>query len=470
MASFLKRLVEHRSKSPQKRTSHNRNGSAENGQMISRQNFNPYAPYAPVCYLPLPPSPTPNYQSLQQKNNHSSSRSNESFGIHSWNTEPREIDDVFYPPSKSPQFEAPVPGPLMRARSHSPRKMKRESNEERKLKSKSKSPQKKMGPSTAVINQLDYLNSQCHLEGCRADIVVNSTRFMLCRHQLCHASVFFKDLLSGSKESNKDYHVNVSNMSDPTPSTQFRWFVESCIPCPALKDISDETLETCMRLSQRFQAKGLELRCMKYLIENAHLRQPIVALCWLNWALKHNFDSQTHSALLPSVSRLSLNALQRHRHMITEHIYSDIITAKLRSTYDKTVQVFLAIHKIDHFSADLDICPRCKRTKDGMKIKVHCDPCRKQVGCDRCYQEGCEISAREDLQAFFKCPHGMTPINDTTDDCHCQIPYMAQYLGNQPSMRYQETNDEYMVPMDQQSKNERKNRKKQQQKSEMLNL
>lgn len=125
----------------------------------------------------------------------------------------------------------------------------------------------------------------------------------------------------------------------------------------------------------------------------AHLRQPIVVLCWLNWALKHNFDTQTHAALLPSVSRLSLNALQRHRHMITEHIYSDIITAKLRSTYDKvgsnfwkkifgaflkfqTVQVFLAIHKIDHFSADVDVCPRCKRSKDGMKIKIHCDPCR----------------------------------------------------------------------------------------------
>lgn len=465
MASFLKKLVEHRSKSPQKRSNHHGGGGggSENGH-ISRQNFNPYAPYAPVCYLPLPPSPTPNYQTHNTK--HSSSRSNESFGIHSWNTEPREIDDVFYPQKPvSPNFEAPIPapGPLMRTRSHSPRKMKRETNEERKIKSKSKSPQKRMG-STTVISQLDYLNSQCHLEGCRADIVVNSTRFMLCRHQLCHASVFFKDLLSGSKETNKDYHVNVSSMSDPTPSTQFRWFVESCIPCPALKDISDETLETCMRLSQRFQAKGLELRCMKYLIENAHQRQPIVALCWLNWALKHNFDAQTHAALLPSVSRLSLNSLQRHRHMITEHIYSDIITAKLRATYDKTVQVFLAIHKIDHFSADLDICPRCKRTKDnGMKIKVHCDPCRKQVGCDRCYQEGCEISNRagEELQAFFKCPHGLTPINDTTDDCHCQIPHMAQYLGNQPTMRYQENNDEYMVPMDQLSKNERKNRKKQ---------
>lgn len=290
--------------------------------------------------------------------------------------------------------------------------------------------------------------------------MVNSTRFMLCRHQLCHASVFFKDLLAG-KETNKDYNITVSSMSEPTPSTQFRWFVESCIPCPALKDISDETLETCMRLSQRFQAKGLELRCMKFLIENAHLRQPIVVLCWLNWALKHNFDTQTHAALLPSVSRLSLNALQRHRHMITEHIYSDIITAKLRSTYDKTVQVFLAIHKIDHFSADVDVCPRCKRSKDGMKIKIHCDPCRKQVGCDRCYHDGCEISSRavEDLQAFFKCPHGMTPINDATDDCQCQIPQMAQYLGNQPPVRYQENNDEYMVPTDRLVENGQKSRK-----------
>ena len=61
----------------------------------------------------------------------------------------------------------------MRARSHSPRKMKRESNDERKFKSKSKSPQKK--PVT-VISQLDYLNSQCHLEGCRADVVVNVSK------------------------------------------------------------------------------------------------------------------------------------------------------------------------------------------------------------------------------------------------------------------------------------------------------
>ncbi|CAI2352428.1 unnamed protein product [Caenorhabditis sp. 36 PRJEB53466] len=287
--------------------------------------------------------------------------------------------------------------------------------------------------SFTVINQLDYLNSQCHLEGCRADIVVHSTRFMLCRHQLCHASVFFKELLS-KQEANKDYYVSVSSMPDPSPSTQFRWFVESSIPCPALKDITDETIETCMRLSRRFQAKGLELRCSKYLIENRCNRQPIVILCWLNWTLKHNFDIQTQMALLPSVSRLSLNSLERHRHMITESIYSNIVTAKLRSTYDKTVQVFLDIHKLDHFSVDVEICPRY--------------PCRKQIGCDRCYHEGCEIGSKsiQDMQAFFKCPHKLIPLNDSTNDCYCQIPALTQYLGQHGRLRHDENDDDYLVP------------------------
>lgn len=77
--------------------------------------------------------------------------------------------------------------------------------------------------------------------------------------------------------------------------------------------------------------------------------------------------------------------------MITEKIYSDIVTAKLRGAYEKvsffnvilashflfeTVGVFVAIHDLDHFTLDVDICPRCKKTKDGMKIKVFCDPCR----------------------------------------------------------------------------------------------
>ncbi|CAB3397064.1 unnamed protein product [Caenorhabditis bovis] len=435
MTSFLKKLVEHRSKSPTKR-------SAPNGTN-SRSNFphpylEPYAnvPLAPVCYLPLPPSPLPRPSNSPmptrsgsgQSNRNGSNHSNDSFGVHSWNTEPRDSDDIFY------QIKDDIsgPGPLIRARSHSPRKPKRDDSGQ-KIKSKSKSPQKKH---RTVINQLDYLNSQCHLEGCSTNIVVHSTRFLLCRHQLCHASDYFKDLLQEHR-SNEDVYVSVSSMSDPSPSTQFRWFVESCIPCPALKDISDETLETCMRLSKRFSARGLELRCSKFIIENSCTRQPIVALCWLNCALKHQFDAQTQASLLPSVARLSLNALERHRHMLTERIYSELLTAKLRGTYDKAVQVFRTIHRMDHFTVDLDKCPKCQRMRDGMRVKVHCDPCRKQIGCDRCHQNGCDIEAKagEDLQAFFQCPHQLVPLNDSTDECHCQIPILAQHLGAQTFFR-----------------------------------
>ncbi|CAD6193465.1 unnamed protein product [Caenorhabditis auriculariae] len=317
----------------------------------------------------------------------------------------------------------------MRARSHSPRKPKPNSvMGSPKMKSKSKSPQKKH---RAVINQLDYLNSQCHMEGCSVSIVVHSTRFLICRHQLCHASDYFKDLLQ-SKYGSEDFYVTVSSMSEPTPSTQFRWFVESSIPCPALKDISDETLETCMRLSRRFDAKGLEMRCTKFIVENACSRQPIVALCWLNWALKHKFDAQTQASCLPSVARLSLTALEQHRHMLTEKIFSDLLAAKLRGTYDKAVQVFRAIHRMDHFSVEVDRCPRCGRTRDGMRVKVNADPCRKQIGCDRCHRESCEIEnkAGDDLQAFYQCPHGLVPLNSTTDECHCQIPNLAHHLGS----------------------------------------
>ncbi|PAV86128.1 hypothetical protein WR25_24441 isoform F [Diploscapter pachys] len=318
----------------------------------------------PVCHLPLPPSPV-SPRSNSRLSNHNSNLSNDSNGIPSWNTElSGEPAEFFYVVSdgetndleRSPKFGG---GPLMKARSLSP--------------SRSNSPHKRKKKN--VTNTLDFLNSQCHLEGCSASIVVNSTKFLICRHQLCHASEYFKQLLSCHR-GDDDITIAVSGLTQPSPSTQFRWFVESCIPCPALRDISDDILETCMRLSKRFQAQGLEIRCGKFIIENVHQRQPIVALCWLNWSLKHKFEAQVIAACMPCVARLSLCSLEEHRNMLTEKIYSDILAAKLRGSYEKAVKVFRTIHTMDHFSVDLMSCPKCGRTKDGLRVKVNADPCR----------------------------------------------------------------------------------------------
>ncbi|WKY13691.1 hypothetical protein Q1695_004486 [Nippostrongylus brasiliensis] len=402
---------------------------------------------------------------------------NESVGIHSWNTErseffgrttdpcrdgdlmplqkssPREFNEnaghhYYLPKDHNSNFEEPslFEGSSMngihRTRSHSPRKERRTNDD--KTTSRSKSPQKQR----SVTNSFDYLNSQCHLEGCSASIVVNSTRFLLCRHQLCHASDYFKNLFLTHRK-NEDVHVAVSGMSNPSPATQFRWFVESCIPCPALRDITDDTLETCMRLSRRFQANGLVVRCSKYIIENVYNRQPIVALCWLNWSLKHRFDDQVQLACMPVVARLSLASLEHHRHMMSERVFADILAAKLRGCYEKAVHVFRTIHRMDHFSVDLDRCPRCGRVKDGMKVKVNADPCRKQIGCDRCHREGCEIEekAGEDLQAFYQCAHALLPLNDTTDECHCQTRMLAAHLGSAyPAKRPEDVADLKLTP------------------------
>ncbi|KIH55717.1 hypothetical protein ANCDUO_14120 [Ancylostoma duodenale] len=381
----------------------------------------------------------------------------ESVGIHSWNTErsdpflgrseqwredmvktSRDTADTsqhyYLPKDHNSNFEEPslFEGPSMnggvhRTRSHSPRKERR--NFEEKVSSRSKSPQKR----PSVTNSFDYLNSQCHLEGCSASIVVQSTRFLLCRHQLCHASDYFKNLFLTHRKHD-DINIAVSGITNPSPATQFRWFVESCIPCPALRDITDDTLETCMRLARRFQANGLVV----------YNRQPIVALCWLNWCLKHRFDEQVQSSCLPIVARLSLASLEQHRHMMSERIFADILAAKLRGCYEKAVHVFRTIHRMDHFSTDVDRCPRCGRTKEGMRVKVNADPCRKQIGCDRCYRQGCELEekAGEDLQAFYQCPHALLPLNDTTDECQCQSRMLAVHLGSAyPAKRPEDMTD-----------------------------
>ncbi|ETN77180.1 hypothetical protein NECAME_03280, partial [Necator americanus] len=95
--------------------------------------------------------------------------------------------------------------------------------------------------------------------------------------------------------------------------------------------------------------------------------QPIVALCWLNWCLKHRFDEQVQSACLPVVARLSLASLEQHRHMMSERVFANILAAKLRGCYEK---------------------------------------------------------------AFYQCPHALLPLNDTTDECHCQSRMLAVHLGS----------------------------------------
>uniref|UniRef100_A0A7I4YXB8 BTB domain-containing protein n=1 Tax=Haemonchus contortus TaxID=6289 RepID=A0A7I4YXB8_HAECO len=497
MTSFFKKLSRNRSKSPQKtvppymtRYMYGPPPHEDLYEQNRRGNpyeMNEYGQYPPVCYLPLPPSPL-----IHRRNHdsglsiHHSNQSNESVGVHSWNTERsdflarssepwRDVDMVkpstresntndsapqhFYLPKdhnsnfdEPSLFEGPSMNGIPRTRSHSPRKERRQQPEE-KTKSRSKSPQKHR----SITNSFDYLNSQCHLEGCSASIVVNSTRFLICRHQLCHASEYFKNLFLTHRR-NEDVHVAVSGMTSPSPATQFRWFVESCIPCPALRDITDDTLETCMRLSRRFQASGLVVRCSKFIRENVHNRQPIVALCWLNWCLKHRYDEQVQLACMPVVARLSLASLEQHRHMMSERVFADIIAAKLRGCYEKAVHVFRTIHRMDHFSVDMDRCPRCGRIKDGMKVKVNADPCRKQIGCDRCHREGCEIEekAGEDLQAYYQCPHGLLPLNDTTEECHCQSPMLAIHLGSAyPPKRPDEPTD--LRPRSSSSPTRRKN-------------
>ncbi|VDK19492.1 unnamed protein product [Anisakis simplex] len=90
-----------------------------------------------------------------------------------------------------------------------------------------------------------------------------------------------------------------------------------------------------MRLSKRFKAQGLEMRCARYIQENVNKKSPMVALCWLNWVLKHKFDRASHDACLPCVASASLQCLEQHRNMITEKLLADLLAAKLRMLYDQ---------------------------------------------------------------------------------------------------------------------------------------
>ena len=208
---------------------------------------------------------------------------------------------------------------------------------------------------------------------------------MVCKHQLSHASNFFRTLfidhrafpISGVEQiSLNEYTVVVSGLRYPPPGTQFRWFLESAIPCPILKDITEETLETCMRLSKRFQAKGLEVRCQKFIIEHVEMKPPVMALCWLNWILKHKFDKKCLEACLPTVARLSLSELESHRKMLTEKIIADLLGMKLRTCYQQASIAFQTIHQMDHFQVDVEKCPRCNRIKEQGRIRLYANPCQ----------------------------------------------------------------------------------------------
>ncbi|GMT09287.1 hypothetical protein PFISCL1PPCAC_584, partial [Pristionchus fissidentatus] len=414
-------------------------------------SFQPLEGPIPLSYLPLPPSPlTPSRNSSRQSNN-SGGNSNDSLGIRTWNTEKDEPSPSFFLNNKmgdgevEPRlFEDPSRDNVYvtttssrgRTRSESPQKKRKELTEMEGHKNVSRYEQTSKSPTKKrdISHNLDYLTSQCHQEGCTAAIIVQNARFLVCRHQLTHASEYFRSLLN-SQPHGAEVSVTVSGMACPSPVTQFRWFIESTIPYPALKDIGDDTLETCMRLCRRFESKSLELRCNKYIIENASQRQPMVVLCWLNWCLQHSFAPNVKQACLPSVSRLSLATLEQHRHMLTEKIFGDIAAAKLRSCYDKCVNVFSTIHRLDHFTVELDRCPRCGRTKEQGRVRVHAFPCRqsrrKLIGCERCTRDlDCELAAKSEtgMNAFYQCPHALLPLNDSTEDCFCQITNLASHF------------------------------------------
>lgn len=57
------------------------------------------------------------------------------------------------------------------------------------------------------------------------------------------------------------------------------------------------------------------------------------------------------------------------------------------------------------------------------------------IGCDRCLKDfGCEIekraseSADNELQAFYKCDHGLLPFGEDTEDCVCQSKFYRRRL------------------------------------------
>ncbi|CAD5231943.1 unnamed protein product [Bursaphelenchus xylophilus] len=321
-----------------------------------------------------------------------------------------------------------------RLRSESPQKSPQEVFIHR---SRSKSPKKKVPTKSPVSfkQTFDYLHSQCRIEGCSASIIVDDVRFLVCKHQLAHVSEFFRTLFlnnraltqNGVKQlSTNEYTIVVSSLKHPPQYVQFQWFIECTVPGPVLKDMTDDVLETCMRLSKRFTAKGLEVRCARYIRENVDRKAPMTALCWLNWALKHRFDKLVQESCMLVAARLSLINLEKHRDMVTEKIFADILSAKLRVCFKQTANVFHTIHKMDHFHVEVEKCPRCSRQREQGRIRLLANPCQKLIGCERCLKDlGCEIErkSQDQLQAFYQCDHGLLSFSDETEDCQCQQKY-----------------------------------------------
>ncbi|VBB29364.1 unnamed protein product [Acanthocheilonema viteae] len=316
---------------------------------------------------------------------------------------------------------------ISRPRSSSPTKASQTSFDEITKKSRSKSPTKKF---SQISETLDYLSAQCQLGGCSATIIVQDTKFLVCKHQLSHISDYFRALFLDNKtttisgvyhNSCNEFAVVVSSLKYPPPAVQFKWFLESVIQTPVFSDITDDTLETCMRLSKRFRAKCLEMKCAQYIQDNVTKRTPMVALCWLNWVLKHKFDQTTYDACLPCVAAASVRCLEEHRNLISERLLADLLAAKLRTLYDQAVNVFQTIHSMDHFYVDVAKCPNCGREREQGKIRVQASPC--------------SLSGKDhkDLQACYQCEHGLITLNDQTADCHCQIPLLALHLRDSHS-------------------------------------
>uniref|UniRef100_A0A914WVF4 BTB domain-containing protein n=1 Tax=Plectus sambesii TaxID=2011161 RepID=A0A914WVF4_9BILA len=311
-----------------------------------------------------------------------------------------------------------------------------------KAKARSKSPMKKY--QHGVV--LDFFPiEKCRTLDCRGTLFIQDTRFFVCKHQLAHASEYFRALfmgnasvpLPGAEERDKDeFVIVVGGTSHHSERDQFQWFLESVVPNPVLREPTEDTLETLMRLSKRFRAKGLEIRCSKFIQEWAARKPPMVVLCWLNWALKHKYDRLTMEACLPCVARLPLTSLEEHREMLSERLYGDLIAAKLRASYQQAVEVYQTIHRTDHFSVDAEKCPRCRRQapSDHGTVRVQASPCRKMVACDRCMRDFpcvCASHATQ-YQAFYECPHGVTALNDVAQDCFCQLQRLRANLNCVP--------------------------------------
>lgn len=296
-----------------------------------------------------------------------------------------------------------------------------------------------------AAKSLDYLQTQCRLEGCSATILVEDTRFLVCKHQLAHSSDFFRTLflnshalpMEGVRHIREDeYIVQVSSLRHPPQALQFQWFLECTVPSPMLRDLSDDLLETCMRLCKRFAARGLEMRCTKFIKDNVEAKPPLMALCWLNWSFKHHFHRSVQAACLPVVARLSLHQLEKHRQMLPEAVFADLLAMKLRTAYQQTSSVFHTIHRMDHFHVEMAQCPRCGRQREQGHVRVQASPCHKLVGCERCMRDyQCELgsgdeSAVQQMQAYWQCEHGLWSFSERTEDCRCQTPlYKANLSG-----------------------------------------